>query len=187
MPQLPYTYIIYPENPDTVNTTIFAQNNQTGEVDFQGGDAASVFHQTFAERHSILVKAGSYLITSPLDLLTQMTLTLESGVTLWVPNGYDQYVIGIINAKQNIRVSGGRIQEQMPSNAQRQWQGIRMLESTGGGGSKIVNNTIERVEIWDADVAIKLLVTHLEGWINGNLFRDIVMFRSNIFIDFDMG
>ncbi|MEQ9626548.1 hypothetical protein [Coleofasciculus chthonoplastes] len=184
---LPYTYIIYPENPNVIGTTIFAQNSQTGQVEFQGGDAALVFLQTFAERHSILVKAGLYLITSPLNLLTQMTLTFEPGVTLWVPNGYDQHVIGIIDSKQYIRVSGGRIREQQaPNDSQRQWQGIRMLESTGGGGPKIANNTIEGVEIWDADVAIKLLVTHPEGWINGNLFRDIVMFRSNIFIDFDM-
>lgn len=184
---LPYTYIIYPENPNAAGTINFAQSSQTGEVEFQGEDAASVILQTFAERHSILVKAGSYLITSPLNLLTQMTLTFESGATLWVPNGYDQHVIGIIDAKQNIRVSGGFIREQQaPNDAQRQWQGIRMLESTGGGGPRIANNTIEGVEIWDADVAIKLLITHPQGWINGNLFRDIVMFRSNIFIDFDM-
>ncbi|MEZ4869774.1 MAG: hypothetical protein R3C14_51085 [Caldilineaceae bacterium] len=187
MPQLPYTYIIYPENPNLVSTTIFAQNSETGEVEFQGVDAAAIFLQTFAERHSILVKAGAYLITSPLNLLTQMTLTLESGVTLWVPNGYDQHVIGIIDAKQHIRVSGGLIREQQaPNSAQRQWQGIRLLESTGEDGPKITSNTIEGVEIWDADVAIKLCVTHPEGWINGNRFRDIVMFRSNIFIDFEM-
>ncbi|MEQ9481378.1 hypothetical protein [Coleofasciculus sp. F4-SAH-05] len=59
---LPYTYIIYPENPNVIGTTIFAQNSQTGQVEFQGGDAVLVFLQTFAERHSILVKAGLYLI-----------------------------------------------------------------------------------------------------------------------------
>lgn len=197
MPQSPHTYIIYPDKPNTIDTIIFAQNSQTGQIELEGRDATSIFLDTFkklqtcdeegetcAKGHSILVKAGWYLITSPLDLMTQMTLTFESGATLWVPNGYDKYVIGIIDEKQYIRVSGGFIREQ--GSPQRLWQGILMHESTSGDGNKIANNTIEGVEIWDADIAIKLLITHKKGWINGNLFRDIVMYRSNFFIDFDV-
>jgi hypothetical protein len=194
MPRLPYTYIIYRDDTQDGTPTV-AQNSITGGTDFQGADAASVFLQTFAEDRSILVKAGEYDITSPLDLQTGMALTFEPGANLRVPNGYDQYVFGFgdhgVIGTRRTSVSGGFIREIQAGGPgdgpQRLWRGVRMLkESAEVGDTGIRSNLVEGLEIWDADVAIELLIEHELGWINANVFRGLFIYRCNGCINFDM-
>ena len=190
MPQFPYTYIVYQDDTQ-IDRPIVAQNSETGMIEFQGEDAASVLRQTFAENHSILVKAGTYNITTPLDLQTGMALVFEPGVSLLVPNGYDEYVFGFGERLRSARISGGFIREIQAGGPgdrpQHLWQGVRMLDNAGEGGDDgIRNNVIEGLVIWDADVAIELLITHPLGWINANVFRNLTMWRCNRFIDFVM-
>lgn len=190
MPQIPYTHIIYPDETQAGTPTV-AQNSETADIEFQGADAASVFLQTFAEGRSVLVKAGNYDILSPLDLQSGMELAFEPGAILWVPNGYDAHVLGFGERVQGTKVRGGFIREREaggPENvAQRLWEGVRMLDDFGAGGNDgIHSNVIEGLEIWDADVAIELRIEHPLGWINGNVFRDLIMFRCNGYINFEM-
>ena len=43
----------------------------------------------------MLILAGKYIVTSPIDLVSHLTLDLEPGSILEVPNGYASYVFGL--------------------------------------------------------------------------------------------
>lgn len=181
----PYTYVVSIAENAAGTPSIQAWNTASEAVEFAGPDAAAVLNQTFGPGHAVLVKSGEYDITAPLEITKEMLLEFEPNALLWVPSGYDQYVIGLGDAVADSVIRGGFVRES--GEKERLWDGIRLHEHAGGPGlSGVAANSIEDMKIWDCRAGIRLLVAHPDGWINGNVFRDIRMYRPDVAIDFDV-
>jgi hypothetical protein len=196
--RIPASYIIY-----TDGTTVYALNGATGKVDFQGTDAAAVIRSTIAPERHIVITAGTYVVTSPLELVSDLTLEMESGAILEVPNGYDGYVFGLGSGPRseafgvhNTHIAGGTIREERtdpynpppnPVYPQRKWLAILLHVEEDLGG--VYMNTVQDVEIHDPDTAIRLLnqaPCDEECWIIGNEFIGLRIHQPRVFIEFSV-
>ena len=184
LPKATVSYIIF-----TDGTTVYALNGDSGRIEFSGTNASQVISDTFDSERKVLIRRGLYRLSSPLDLadpsppsnfrMQGFTLELEPGTILEVPSGYDSHVFGLQERTRGVRITGGIIREAWPQ--QRQWQAVRLAASEG-----IWFNTFDHIQIWDPDVAIKLLIESDHGWINGNAFESLRIHRPNTYIDFEM-
>ncbi len=179
------SYVIF-----TDGDTIFALNGETGHIDYQGAYAAEVIQQTVARDRRVFVRRGVYPLTplagKGIDLVRNFTLELEMGTFLQVPNGYESYVFrfdGRSNEILNTFLIGSNIREDWTNKKpQRKWTAIQLLGSKNGGVSF---NSIKDLVIQDADIAIKLQLDDPAGFVNGNEFKSLRIFRPNTFIEFD--
>ena len=173
--QKPFHFIIF-----TDGTKTFAQNNQTGEIEFHGTDASEVIKNTLKGLRSILIKKGVYSLSRPVEMVSNLDLVLEEGAVLEFPSDYRDAAVRFGNSVRFSSFTGGILRLSKPP--QMGWTGFH-LQSSGGG---VLFNAIHNVEIWRPKIGILLEVSSEDGWINGNDFRSIRIAEPEIFIDFDM-
>lgn len=203
MLQNPYNYIIYRNDLGSLVAQPAAQPSDPNDpspdqiqTNLESDD--EFLNNIFAEFHwipgthpppppsgSILIKAGDYDITAPLDLQWGLSLTFEPGATLYVPSGYSGVVLRIRSNMFYVHINGGFIRER--DRQERRWVGLLLHQNVAPTEADgIAYCVIDGLRIQDADVGILLHNDHEQGWINGNTFRDLVMWRCNGFIDFNM-
>jgi hypothetical protein len=157
--------------PERVIQTVLDQKGSTGE----------------GPGH-IYIRDGNYNLSagfSGLNVSQHTRLTLEPTAYITVPNGYAGPVFRLVtnntpNCYDNI-IDGGTINETGPK-PQRNWVCLLLQGTTEG----VLFNKVMNMTIYDAGTGIKILVNDSRGWVNGNSFEFLKMWKNNIFIDFDI-
>ena len=146
-----------------------------------GTDASTVILAAWNQRGRCIVKNGVYTLNSVLNAVSDLDVILEPNTILQVPNGYSGDVLKLTGGINNFKIMGGQIKE--VGTPQRLWNAIKLHSSSTSG---IWFNSFEKIKISNPAIAIKFLVDHVGGWINGNSFENLQIYNPNIFIDFDM-
>ena len=146
----------------------------------------------------IYIRDGLYQLSnsfSGFDLRSNTALTLGPQAVLRTPTGYSGHVFRLQSNRSrpisNCTIDGGIIVEANPP--MRRWTGI-LLHGVGDGVLfKFMNTTI-----YNAGIGVQIKATSDQllptdpnygirgGWINGNSFEFLKMWRNNVFIDFVM-
>lgn len=116
------------------------------------------------------------------------TLRMGPNTNIQVPDGYSSYIIKLqedTNANlKNCHVIGGRLTESGTSQTvDRLWTGIKIKGAGAATFRGIGFSSIRDVYMENPGIGVHLDAT--DGWINGNIFKDITMFPAVIGFDFD--
>jgi len=190
-----------------VGDTIYAKNGTTGEIEFSGTDASQVIQSAInalTNGGKILIKAGTYLLSSPLTLnryislvgeepykstwlvvntnipifnLTEPDFTIEN---LFLDNwcdGYTQPLIKIISDNKNIQrgtIKNVMLYRNRVGYGYDDAIGIQLYAPTSGKGITFLY--FDKVYIMGGfKYGIHLYAPDGGGWINGNFFTNIAL------------
>jgi hypothetical protein len=213
--QQPFSYIIYKENPNDMNSETIAQKNDRGVYPGGGTDPLhdpnpEVVIQKVLDDSGppgptevtgpghIYIRDGIYKLRPSFQgfnvkSYTHITLGPQALIRIPdLPNGFSGNVFKF-EAVDGIPVShctldGGIISEAHNDNVppKRQWTAI-LLKGTDSG---VFFNRFINTTIFNADTGVRL-ETHNQpdgkgGWVNGNSFQFLKMSQHRIFVDFLM-
>jgi hypothetical protein len=170
------------------------RDNSTGTVvssDSTNHNVAIQYAIADGFQKDIYVANGTYSINAEIAFtLSQTRLRLDSGAVLQVPNGYTGKVFNMsvsdasTSSLSNIIIDGGRYQEAgTPAN---NWTCVYMGNiSTGAGTRAILFNKLSNMYIRNAGIGLHLYSNGERGWINGNMFQNIVIENQKCGIKFE--
>jgi hypothetical protein len=191
----PHKWTVYRTGEST--GSVKAYNNQTGVVDFTDTDGYidNILNSIYsvAGYRSVEVSASSgHGVVFPLSPSTtgialnyMCELYMARGVRLRVPNGYTGDCIKIYDTVAtgghfNCLVRGGWLEE--AGTAAHNWTAIHLYNDRTSAGNDF--NVFEKMRIDNCGTGIKLECNSTTAWMNGNAFRDIIMYFPKIAIEF---
>jgi hypothetical protein len=120
---------------------------------------------------TVVIPAGIYYIDSPDTLKSSIEIKIDAAATFIFPSGYTGSMWFSNSTLFNCYVHGGKYGIYGDP---RTWTAIDI--NSPADANYVMFNRFADMWIYDSKIGVNLSTTN-DGWINGNTFRDIVIFR----------
>ena len=173
------SYIIFKKG-----NKIYVKNGTYGHIEQEKDsilDALNYAKNQLTNGGKIFVTQATYTLTDTFSMADNLTVELESGAILEVPNGFDKPAIKFEGVK-HAKFIGGEIRE--AGTPQRLWDAFRI--SSPSNTNPTYFNVIRDTIIRNPNRAIHFYADlDNNGWCNGNTIEGLQIFTPNIFIEFE--